>query len=191
MSTTTETLQMTVAAGHTSRLEPVPKARIDAALEIEAPAKPQLSNRRRGLIVFVAGWNALVSTSASTSLLIATPEVAAELNTSQNTLNITNAGFLVAMACSALLWLPLANITSRRLSYNLALVVMAIGSIGTATAPDLGTFTAMRLLSGLTGAYVLVAGQTIVFDIFSPTNRAKAIGRLSIGAICGTWLGMR
>lgn len=100
MSTATETLQVTITAASASKLEPVPESQPVAPLEIEGPEKPRLSDWRRGLIVFIAGWNALVSTSASTSLLIATPEVSAELKTNQNTLNVTNAGFLVAMACS-------------------------------------------------------------------------------------------
>lgn len=45
---------------------------------------------------------------------------------------------------------------------------MFVPSIGAAVAPDLATFTAKRLVGGLTGTYFMVAGQTIITDIFEP-----------------------
>ncbi|CAI6086692.1 unnamed protein product [Clonostachys chloroleuca] len=144
---------------------------------------------QRNVILFIVSWNCLVVTSTSTSLLIATPEIASDLSTTPEILNAGNAGLLIAMGCSALFWSPLAELTSRRISYNLAMLVLLGASIGTALAKDLGTFTAMRLLSGLEGTFFMVAGQTIIADIFKPTVRGRAVGCQMVGAVAGTAIG--
>lgn len=149
----------------------------------------KLGISRKCLILFIVSWNTLVVTFLSTSLLVATPEIAADLNTTSEKLNITNAGVLIAMGCSSLIWSPLGEILSRKRSYDTATVVMFLASIGTALAPDMATFTAMRVISGLTGTYFMVAGQTIIADIFEPIYRGTAVGCLQVGSVAGTALG--
>jgi MFS family permease len=123
---------------------------------------------RKYLILFVISWLTLVVTFSSTSMLIATPEIATDLSTTSEILDVTNAGVLVAMGLSALIWSPLSNLFGRKKIYNVAIFFMFVPSIGAAVAPDLATFTAMRLVGGLTGTYFMVAGQTIITDIFEP-----------------------
>ncbi|KAL6238698.1 major facilitator superfamily domain-containing protein [Aspergillus navahoensis] len=105
------------------------------------------------LVLFIASWNTLI-------------------------LNITNAGVLIAMGCSLLIRSPLAEIFSRKRSYDAATVVMLLASIGTALAPSMAVFTSMRVILGLTGTYFMVAGQTVIADIFVPTVRRRAVGCL-------------
>ncbi|KAM5386431.1 hypothetical protein ACJZ2D_000394 [Fusarium nematophilum] len=143
----------------------------------------------RHLVLLIVSWNCLVVTFSSTSLLVATPEIAADLKTTSEILNVTNAGVLVAMGCSSMIWSPLAEIISRRHSYNAAIIVMLGASVGTAAAPNMAMFTAMRILSGLTGTYFMVAGHTIIADIFNPLVRGKAVGFMQVGSVAGTALG--
>lgn len=123
---------------------------------------------RKYLILFVISWLTLVVTFSSTSMLIATPEIALDLSTTSEILDVTNAGVLVAMGLSALIWSPLSDLFGRKRIYNVANFFMFVPSIGAAVAPDLATFTAMRLVGGLTGTYFMVAGQTIITDIYEP-----------------------
>jgi MFS family permease len=125
---------------------------------------------RKYLILFVISWLTLVVTFSSTSILIATPEIATDLSTTSEILDVTNAGVLVAMGLSALIWSPLSDLFGRKNIYNVAIFFMFVPSIGAAVAPDLATFTAMRLVGGLTGTYFMVAGQTIITDIFEPVR---------------------
>ncbi|KAH7161865.1 major facilitator superfamily domain-containing protein [Dactylonectria macrodidyma] len=148
-----------------------------------------LGQGRKYSILFIVSWNTLVVTFSSTSLLVATPEIAASLKTTSQILNVTNAGVLVAMGCSSMIWSPLAEILSRRHSYNAAIIVMVASSIGTALAPNMVTFTATRVLSGLTGTYFMVAGQTIIADIFNPLVRGRAVGCMQVGSVAGTAIG--
>ncbi|KAJ5102708.1 MFS transporter [Penicillium argentinense] len=123
---------------------------------------------RKCLILFVVSWMTLSVTFSSTSLLPATPEIAAEFATSTEILNVVNAGVLIAMGLSSFIWGPMANIVGRRMAYNMAIVVLCGCSVGMAAAINLHMFIAMRLLSGFTGTFFMVAGQTIIADIFEP-----------------------
>lgn len=156
----------------------------------ESTKAPELPKWRRYVILFIVAWNTLVVTSTSTSLLIATPEISEEIKTTPEILNITNAGVLIAMGCSSLLWSPVAELTSRRIAYNTAMFVMTAGSIGTALAPNMGVFTASRLITAFTGTSFMVFGQTIIADIFPPLYRGRAIGCLMVGSVSGTALGL-
>lgn len=82
----------------------------------------RLDNWRKFAILFIVSWNALVVTSTSTSVFVASPEIAVDLATTPEIINITNAGVLIAMGFSSLLWSPLAKLTSLRRSYNAALM---------------------------------------------------------------------
>ncbi|KAH6991505.1 major facilitator superfamily domain-containing protein [Ilyonectria sp. MPI-CAGE-AT-0026] len=149
----------------------------------------KLETWQRYLILFIVSWNCLVVTSTSTSLLVATPEIAASFSTTAEILNLTNSAVLVAMGCSSLIWSPLGQVFSRRISYNAAIIVLFLTSIGTAVAPNLACFTAMRILTGLTGTYFMVAGQTIIADLFAPLVRGRAVGCLMVGGVAGTAVG--
>lgn len=153
------------------------------------PERNALPTWRRYLILFIVSWNTLIITSTSTSLLVATPEIAADIRTTEQILNITNAGVLIANGCASLFWSPFAALISRRISYNAAVFVLLVGSIGTAVSGNLAAFTATRLLTGLTGTFFMVAGQTFIADIFKPTVRGRAVGCMQVGSVVGNALG--
>lgn len=125
---------------------------------------------RKNIILFVVSWMTLAVTFSSTSLLPATPEIAAEFHTTPETLNVTNAGVLLAMGFSTLIWGPLNHVIGRRNSFNIAILILCACSAGTAAAVNMQMFTAFRVLGGLTGTSFMVSGQTILADIFEPVG---------------------
>ncbi|KAI2734211.1 hypothetical protein DTO013F2_10373 [Penicillium roqueforti] len=155
-----------------------PTPQVDSPQESESEddlaLKPQPSNAhgiptwRKCLILFVVSWMTLAVTFSSTSLLPATPEIATEFSTTSEILNVTNAGVLVAMGFSSFIWGPITKLFGRRNAYNAAILVLCACSAGTAAAINLHMFIAMRILGGFTGTFFMVAGQTILADIFEP-----------------------
>jgi MFS family permease len=125
---------------------------------------------RKCVITFIVSWMTLVVTFSSTSLIPATPEIAAEFNTTEETLNITNMGVLFAMAYSSLIWGPLNKIIGRRMSYNLAIAMLCGCTAATAASVNLKMFVVFRILTGLTGTSFMVSGQTVLADIFEPVT---------------------
>ncbi|KAH7330447.1 synaptic vesicle transporter [Rhexocercosporidium sp. MPI-PUGE-AT-0058] len=144
---------------------------------------------RKYLVLATVSWMALVATYSTTSLLPATPEIGTEFHTSVSTLNITNAGFLLAMGFSSFVTGPLIEIFGRRKAYNAALVIFLGCSIGTALAPNLGVFVSMRTLSAFEGTLFMVVGQTILADIFEPTLRGRAVGCFLAATVSGPAIG--
>lgn len=168
----------------TSDLEsqkPTPQVEAPHDSDDELALKPQQSNAygiptwRKSLILFIVSWMTLAVTFSSTSLLPATPEIATEFATTSEILNVTNAGVLIAMGFSSLIWGPLVNIIGRRNAYNAAILVLCACSAGTAVSINLHMFIAMRILSGFTGTFFMVAGQTIIADIFEPVCETHLI----------------
>ncbi|KAJ5414015.1 hypothetical protein N7509_000642 [Penicillium cosmopolitanum] len=144
---------------------------------------------RKSLILFVVSWMTLAVTFSSTSLLPATPEIATEFGTTTEILNVINAGVLIAMGFSSFIWGPITNIFGRRMAYNAAIIILCGCSAGTAVAINLHMFIAMRLLSGFTGTFFMVAGQTIIADIFEPVVRGTAVGFMMVGSVSGPAIG--
>jgi len=154
--------------------------------DTEEPFKPQppagyaIQFWRKCLILFVVSWTTLAVTFSSTSLLPATPEIAEQFSTTSEILDVINAGVLIAMGFSSFIWGPITNVFGRRNAYNAAILVLCACSAGTAASINLHMFIAMRLLSGFTGTYFMVAGQTIIADIFEPVRFVLLFGWTSM-----------
>ncbi|KAI8675608.1 hypothetical protein NCS57_00462500 [Fusarium keratoplasticum] len=136
----------------------------------------EIPSWRKWVILFVVCWMPLPMTFWSTAIMPATPEVASDLDIGVTTINTVNAGVFVAQALSGLIWLPISTIIGRRSTYLVANLVLCLCSIGCAVAPNIAGFGALWIIGGTTGPFFLVAGQTILADIFEPTVRGTAVG---------------
>ncbi|KAJ5908883.1 hypothetical protein N7495_001565 [Penicillium taxi] len=155
---------------------------------IESSAR-DLSTWRKCLILFIVSWMTLGVTFSSTSLLPAIPEIASEFSTSSEILNVINSGVLIAMGLSSFIWDPITKIFGQKVAYNAAIVVLCGCSAGTALSINLHMFIAMRILSGFTGTFFMVAGNTIIADIYEPVVRGTAIGVMMVGSVSGPAIG--
>ncbi|KAH8599111.1 major facilitator superfamily domain-containing protein [Bisporella sp. PMI_857] len=144
---------------------------------------------RKVLIVFVASWMTLTMTFSSTAIFPATIEIAGEFSTTLGILNASNAMVFIAMGLSSFIWVPISQFTGRKLSYDAAILALFASTLGTACAPNIRVFIATRLLAGLTGTYFMVAGQTMLADIYKPTQRGTATAFFMVGTVCGPAVG--
>ncbi|KAJ0337641.1 hypothetical protein COL922a_006534 [Colletotrichum nupharicola] len=149
---------------------------IPAASEPARPAAVddvvmEMPTWRKWVTLFVVCWMALPVTFSGSSILTATKEVAADFGVSTHAISTANAGVFIAMALSALIWLPTSNILGRRTAYLLANSLLTLCSIGSALSNNLAYFTAIWVIGGTTGPFFLVAGQTILADIFEPVSK--------------------
>lgn len=135
----------------------------------------KLSPWRRWIILFVVCWMALPVTFMSTSIMTVNPEIAATFGTQTTAISTANAGVFVAMALSSLIWLPITTIIGRRSTYLVATAALTVCSLGCALSNNMATLTAMWVLSGTTGPFFLVAGQTILSDIFEPVRAGSNV----------------
>ncbi|KPM39745.1 hypothetical protein AK830_g6835 [Neonectria ditissima] len=136
----------------------------------------ELPSWRKWVILFVVCWMPLPMTFWSTAIMPATVEIAAGFGVEVTDINTANAGVFIAMALSGLIWLPISTIIGRRTTYLVANLVLCSCSIGASLSPNMACFTVLWIIGGTTGPFFLVAGQTILADIFEPTVRGTAVG---------------
>lgn len=74
----------------------------------------RLSKGRKVGIVAVLSFCAFLSPVSSTTVLSATPEVAAEYNTTGSIINLSNAGYMALMGLSPIVWGPMSQVFGRR-----------------------------------------------------------------------------
>ncbi|KAL4975804.1 hypothetical protein BDW66DRAFT_151534 [Aspergillus desertorum] len=145
-------------------MQPPPGTTTASPMRSRKPDARPLSTGRKCLILFIVSWNTLVVTFLSTSLFVATPEIASDLVTTPEILNITNAGVLIAMGCSSLIWSPLADIFSRKRAYD-----AATGQFGGLALPVILAFS---IGAGLMGAW---NGLNTYSAEVIPSQRAEAV----------------
>jgi hypothetical protein len=75
----------------------------------------KVSRERNIAIVAVLSFGAFLSPISSTSVLAATPEVAATYSTSGSIINLSNAAYMIVMALSPLFWGPMSQVYGRRI----------------------------------------------------------------------------
>lgn len=73
----------------------------------------RLSPRRKAVIVAVMSFCAFLSPVSSTTVLAATPEVAGEYGTTGSIINLSNAGYMVFMGISPIVWGPISQVFGR------------------------------------------------------------------------------
>lgn len=130
----------------------------------------ELPSWQRWLILLCVCWMGLPVIFWSTASLTATPELASEFSTQPENINTLNAGVLVAMAFSSLVWLPIRKLIGRKKAILVAGLVLCACSIGCATAPNLACFASLWVIGGTTGTFFMTAGQTILVDVFEPVS---------------------
>ncbi|KAK2593302.1 hypothetical protein QQS21_008984 [Conoideocrella luteorostrata] len=149
----------------------------------------RLSRRRKGLIVAIMSFCAFLSPMSSTSILAATPEVAKAYQTTGSIINVSNAGYMVFMGISPIVWGPMSQVFGRWPVTMLTAILFFLLSLATALAPNLAAFFVFRALSAFEGTAFILLGAACLGDIYRPTERGTAIGWFMSGTLIGPALG--
>ncbi|KAK8925444.1 hypothetical protein H634G_07624 [Metarhizium anisopliae BRIP 53293] len=149
----------------------------------------RLSPRRKTIIVAVLSFCAFLSPISSTSILAATPEVAKEYNTTGSVINASNAGYMVFMGLSPIIWGPMSQVFGRWPVIMLTAVLFFLLSLATALAPNLVSFFVFRALSAFEGTAFILLGSACLADIYRPTERGTAMGWFLSGTLIGPAMG--
>ncbi|THC90189.1 hypothetical protein EYZ11_010347 [Aspergillus tanneri] len=84
---------------------------------------------------------------------------------------------------------PLSELYGRRIVFNSANAFFTLSHIGCALAPNVGTFLAFRIISGIGGSVTLSVGGGIVADLFDVHQRGVANALVTTGSVFGPVLG--
>ncbi|RGP74436.1 dityrosine transporter [Fusarium sporotrichioides] len=149
----------------------------------------KVSRGRKTAIVAVLSFGAFLSPISSTSVLAATPEVAATYHTSGSIINLSNAAYMIVMALSPLFWGPMSQVYGRRIVALSSSAMFFLLSLATALAPNLASFIVFRAASAFGGTAFILIGPACIGDIYRPTERGAAMGWFLTGTLVGPAFG--
>jgi DHA1 family bicyclomycin/chloramphenicol resistance-like MFS transporter len=112
--------------------------------------------------------------------LPALPAIAADLRASAGAVQLTLPAFFAGLAISQLFFGSVADHFGRRLPLLCGLVLLIVGSVGCALAPNVAALTIWRLVQALGVGSASVIPRTIVRDRFDVAHTARALSLLGL-----------
>ncbi|MEO9323162.1 MDR family MFS transporter [Nocardioides sp. C4-1] len=124
-----------------------------------------------------------VAMLSSTVVTNALPRIVTDLNGSQSGYTWVIVATLLAMTATTPIWGKLADLMSKKLLVQSALVIYTAGSLVAAFAPSMGVLIGGRVIQGLGVGGLTALVQVVIASMVSPRERGRYSGY--IGAVFG------
>jgi EmrB/QacA subfamily drug resistance transporter len=159
-----------------------------------ATAEPETMSHRdvlRALSGLLLGL--FVAMLSSTVVSNALPSIVADLEGSESGYTWVVVATLLTMTASTPVWGKLADLFSKKVLVQVALVVYSVGSLAAAVAPGMGSLIAARAVQGLGVGGLTALVQVVIASIVSPRERGRYSGYLgavfALATVSGPLLG--
>ncbi|TPQ18242.1 MFS transporter [Streptomyces sporangiiformans] len=138
---------------------------------------PELSHRRRMLVLAICCMSLLIVSLDNTVLNVALPSMQNELHASVAGLQWTIDAYTLVLASLLMLAGSTADRIGRKRVFMAGLVVFTIGSALCSLAPNLESLIAFRMVQAVGGSMLNPVAMSIITNTFTdPRERARAIG---------------
>jgi len=138
---------------------------------------PELSHRRRLLVLAICCMSLLIVSLDNTVLNVALPALQRDLHASTSGLQWTIDAYTLVLASLLMLAGSTADRVGRKRVFMAGLVVFTIGSALCSLAPDLNALIAFRMVQAVGGSMLNPVAMSIITNTFTdPRERARAIG---------------
>lgn len=145
---------------------------------------PELSPRRRLLVLAICCMSLLLVSLDNTVLNVALPSLQKDLDASTSGLQWTIDAYTLVLASLLMLAGSTADRIGRRRVFTAGLVVFTLGSLLCSLAPNLDALVAFRMVQAVGGSMLNPVAMSIITNTFTdPRERARAIG--AWGAVVG------
>ncbi|MER5714868.1 MFS transporter [Streptomyces sp. NPDC002132] len=145
---------------------------------------PELSHRRRLLVLAICCMSLLIVSLDNTVLNVALPAVQRDLHASTAGLQWTIDAYTLVLAALLMLAGSTADRIGRRKVFLAGLVLFSVGSLLCSLAPNLELLIAARMVQAVGGSMLNPVAMSIITNTFTdPRERARAIG--AWGAVVG------
>ncbi|MET9757848.1 MFS transporter [Streptomyces sp. NPDC006372] len=145
---------------------------------------PELSHRRRMLVLAICCMSLLIVSLDNTVLNVALPSMQRDLHASTSGLQWTIDAYTLVLASLLMLAGSTADRIGRKRVFMAGLVVFTIGSVLCSLAPNLEALIAFRMVQAVGGSMLNPVAMSIITNTFTdPRERARAIG--AWGAVVG------
>ncbi|MFF1447371.1 MFS transporter [Streptomyces sp. NPDC058274] len=138
---------------------------------------PELSHRRRMLVLAICCMSLLIVSLDNTVLNVALPSMQRELHASVSGLQWTIDAYTLVLASLLMLAGSTADRIGRRRVFKAGLVVFTLGSLLCSIAPNLESLIVFRMVQAVGGSMLNPVAMSIITNTFTePRERARAIG---------------
>ncbi|WAU79777.1 MFS transporter [Streptomyces sp. Qhu-G9] len=138
---------------------------------------PELSHRRRLLVLAICCMSLLIVSLDNTVLNVALPSMQKDLHTSLAGMQWTIDAYTLVLAALLMLAGSTADRIGRRKVFLAGLIVFTIGSVLCSLAPNLESLVAFRMIQAVGGSMLNPVAMSIITNTFTdPRERARAIG---------------
>jgi EmrB/QacA subfamily drug resistance transporter len=138
---------------------------------------PELSRRRRLLILAICCMSLLIVSLDNTVLNVALPSMQKELHTSVSGLQWTIDAYTLVLASLLMLSGSTADRIGRRRTFQAGLAIFTTASLLCSLAPGLSWLIGARMLQAVGGSMLNPVAMSIITNTFTdPRERARAIG---------------
>jgi EmrB/QacA subfamily drug resistance transporter len=119
-----------------------------------------------------------VAMLSSTVVSNALPSIVADLHGSESGYTWVVVATLLTMTASTPVWGKLADLFSKKMLVQTALVIFSVGSLAAGFAPNMGSLIGARALQGLGVGGLTALVQVVIASIVSPRERGRYSGYL-------------
>ncbi|MEU0603741.1 MFS transporter [Streptomyces sp. NPDC006393] len=145
---------------------------------------PELSHRRRLLVLAICCMSLLIVSLDNTVLNVALPSLQRDFHATTSGLQWTIDAYTLVLASLLMLAGSTADRIGRRRVFMTGLVVFGIGSLLCSLAPNLELLVVFRMVQAVGGSMLNPVAMSIITNTFTdPRERARAIG--AWGAVVG------
>lgn len=138
---------------------------------------PELSARRRLLVLAICCMSLLIVSLDTTILNVALPAMRSDLHASVAGMQWTIDAYTLVLASLLMLAGSTADRIGRRKVFTVGLVLFTAGSVLCSLAPSLGWLIAFRMVQAVGGSMLNPVAMSIITNTFTdPRERARAIG---------------
>ncbi|MFJ1548621.1 MFS transporter [Streptomyces sp. NPDC088246] len=138
---------------------------------------PELSPRRRQLVLAICCMSLLIVSLDNTVLNVALPSMQKELHATVAGMQWTIDAYTLVLASLLMLSGSTADRIGRRKIFKIGLVLFTLGSVLCSLAPNLESLVAFRMVQAVGGSMLNPVAMSIITNTFTdPRERARAIG---------------
>lgn len=138
---------------------------------------PELTHRRRLLVLAICCMSLLIVSLDNTILNVALPAMRKELGASVAGMQWTIDAYTLVLASLLMLSGSTADRIGRRRIFRIGLVLFTLGSVLCSLAPSLEALVAFRMVQAVGGSMLNPVAMSIITNTFTdPRERARAIG---------------
>lgn len=138
---------------------------------------PELSHRRRLLVLAICCMSLLIVSLDNTVLNVALPSMRREFGVGVSGMQWTVDAYTLVIACLLMPAGSAADRIGRRRVFQAGLLVFTLGSALCSLAPNLACLVVFRMIQAVGGSMLNPVAMSIIANTFpEPRERARAIG---------------